>query len=106
MKVNDVKKFYACCEGLIMKNCTIMTLEVSFQSRVNSLLLILLSSVRLCCPKGGVYTNVLTFLFEVFMMAPCLACKWASGKGKQRANCATGDKPRYGGTDDVELGDK
>ncbi|XP_078344890.1 uncharacterized protein LOC144630394 [Oculina patagonica] len=68
--------------------------------------ILLLMPFRLCCPQGGMYTNVLTFLFEVFMMAPCLACKWASGKGKQQANCAAGDKPRYGGTDDVELGDK
>lgn len=64
------------------------------------------SAVRLCCPQGGVFTNVLTFLFEVFIMAPCLACKWASGKGKQPPNWTTGSKPRYGGTDDVELGDK
>jgi len=39
-------------------------------------------------------------------MAPCLACKWASGKGKQQAYWTAGSKPRYGGTDDVELGDK
>ena len=51
------------------------------------------------------YTNVVTYIFEVFIMAPCLACKWASGKGRPQANSASG-KPRYGGTDDVELGDK
>jgi len=67
---------------------------------------LLLMPFRLCCPQGGVFTNVLTFLFEVFIMAPCLACKWASGKGKQQANWTAGSKPRYGGTDDVELGDK
>ena len=61
------------------------------------------SSVRVCCPKGGVYSNTVTFLFEVFLMAPCVACKWASGKRKR--NSALG-KPRYGGTNDVELGNK
>ena len=64
-----------------------------------------LSTVRLCCPQGGVYTNVVTFIFEVFMMAPCLACKWARGKRTPQANSAS-KKPRYGGTDDLELGDK
>ena len=61
--------------------------------------------VRLCCPKGGAYTNVLTFLFEVFLMAPCLACKWASGRRKSHGNSASG-RPRYGGTDNVEVGSK
>ena len=38
-------------------------------------------------------------------MAPCLACKWARGKRTPQANSAS-KKPRYGGTDDLELGDK
>ena len=46
---------------------------------------------------------MVTFLFEVLLKAPCVACKWATGKSKH--NSATG-KPRYGGTDDIELGEK
>ena len=38
-------------------------------------------------------------------MAPCLACQWAAGKGRRQSN-TTGGKPHYGGTDDVEPGNK
>lgn len=74
-------------------------------SVIGFVLVVLLMPFRLCCPQGGVYTNVVTFIFEVFMMAPCLACKWARGKRTTQANSAS-KKPRYGGTDDLELGDK
>lgn len=75
-------------------------------SVIGFVLVVLLMPFRLCCPQGGVYTNVVTFIFEVFIMAPCLACKWARGKRRPQANTSASRKPRYGGTDDLELGDK
>ncbi|KAK2565826.1 hypothetical protein P5673_010106 [Acropora cervicornis] len=56
-----------------------------------------LTSLELCCPEGGVYNKMVTFLFELLV--------WLANGRLSKHYSATG-KPRYDGTDDIELGEK
>ncbi|XP_074607065.1 uncharacterized protein LOC141860007 [Acropora palmata] len=47
-------------------------------SILGGLLLAVFAPFELCCPEGGVYNKMVTFLFEVLLKAPCVACKWAA----------------------------
>ncbi|XP_044177123.1 uncharacterized protein LOC122959702 [Acropora millepora] len=97
---DDESTACACQKWLFV---TIFMPLILILSILGSLLLMVSAPFQLCCPEGGVYNKMVIFLFEVLLKAPCVACKWAAGKNKH--NSATG-KPRYGGTDDIELGEK